>query len=315
MKTSMLIHPDELSKKWIDKLANAGINTLGIHPVGGREAANALKELVGLAKTTEYRSLIDYAKARGLKVEYEIHAASYLMPRELFATHPEYFRVDQQGNRTPEWNFCVSHPKALELFAQRAAMLAKDLYGSNKNYYFWLDDGRDYKCHCERCRTLSKSDQQLIVVNAVARKLRESDPDARVAYLAYIDTLEIPENADVESGVFLEYAPFEKYTAKGEYAQQRIEKAREMLVPLMKFFDKEPPKVLEYWYDNSLFSGWKKPPKQFRLDEKELFENVNEYHSLGFDYISTFACFLGEDYEALFGEVDVSHFARAVKDL
>ena len=39
MKTSVLIHPDELSKKWIDKLASAKINTLGIHPVGGREAA------------------------------------------------------------------------------------------------------------------------------------------------------------------------------------------------------------------------------------------------------------------------------------
>ena len=62
MKPSMLIHPNELSKKWIDKLVDAGVNTLGLHPVGGREAANALKELVSLANTTEYRNLIDYAK-------------------------------------------------------------------------------------------------------------------------------------------------------------------------------------------------------------------------------------------------------------
>jgi hypothetical protein len=33
------------------------------------------------------------------------------------------------------------------------------------------------------------------------------------------------------------------------------------------------------------------------------------YRSLGFEDFSSFACYLGEDYEALFGEVDVTPFA------
>lgn len=34
------------------------------------------------------------------------------------------------------------------------------------------------------------------------------------------------------------------------------------------------------------------------------------YREKGFEYISSFACFLGEDYEALYGAPDIAPFAR-----
>ena len=34
--------------------------------------------------------------------------------------------------------------------------------------------------------------------------------------------------------------------------------------------------------------------------------------AVGFDVISTFACFLGKDYEDLYGEVDITPFAKSV---
>ena len=46
MKSSMIIHPDELSKKWIDKLADARVTTIGIHPAGGKTAPETLRNLV-----------------------------------------------------------------------------------------------------------------------------------------------------------------------------------------------------------------------------------------------------------------------------
>ena len=312
MKTSMLIHPDEISKKWIDKLANAGVGVLGIHPVGGKRAAAALSDLVDTAKTPRFRSLIDYAKSLGLEIEYEVHAAGYLMPRELFATHPEYFRVNKEGQRSADWNFCVSNPSALELFAKRAAKLASDLYGSSKNYYFWMDDGRGFKCHCPKCRELSASDQQLIAVNAMLSEIKKTEPNAKMAYLAYMDSITVPSRVSAEKGVFLEYAPFEKYTAKGDGAAERIAIERKMIVPLMEFFHGEPCKVLEYFYDNSMFSGWKKPPAKFTLDEAKMRNEIKDYIELGFEYMSTFACFLGEDYESLYGDVSIIPFAKAV---
>lgn len=312
IKSSMIIHPDELSIRWIDKLAKAKITTLGIHPRGGAEAKQALEELVDQMKTPAYRKIIDYAKSKGLEIEYEMHTASYLLPRELYDEHPEYFRVNANGERTNDYNFCVSSPEVLEIIADRALNLALSLYGSSDNFYFWLDDGHDFKCHCEKCKNLSASDQQLIVLNAIQNKLKSKLPNARVAYLAYMDTIVTPRAITPEKGIFLEYAPFEKYTAKGENASVLIEQERKMLMPLSRFFDNEPKKVLEYWYDNSMFSSWKKPPKKFTLDEEVMRKDISDYKKAGFESIATFACYLGDDYVSLYGDVDVQPFASVL---
>ena len=315
MRDSMIIHPEELSKAWIDRLADADIGVIGIHPHGGGEATESLKNLLELLQTDEYRKLIDYAHSRGLDVEYEIHAAGYLMPRELFEAHPEYFRMNGKGERTKDWNFCVSNPEALELVAKNAAELALSLYGSSPEFYFRLDDGgHDVYCSCPECVKLSPSDQQMLVLNRILKKIREYVPEARMAYLAFMETVVPPTHVCPEEGIFLEYAPFEKYTAKGKNSAELIQREKEMIAPLMRFFEKEPKKVLEYWYDNSLFSRWKKPPVKFVLDGEAMRRDIAECRSQGFDCISTFACFLGKDYEELHGDVDITPFAECVLD-
>ena len=306
----LLIHPEELSKKWIDRMVREGVDVLGIHPVGGVKAADSLTDLLEMMKTPKYQELIDYAIDNKLEIEYEFHGAGYLMPKSLFEEHPEYFRMNLKGERVNDSNFCVSIEEALDLFAKRAAELALSLYGSNHNYYFWMDDGRDLYCHCPKCRNLSASDQQLIAVNAMQREIRKYIPDAKVAYLAYVDTIVPPKQIKPEEGVFLEYAPFEKYTANGENAQQLIEQEWNMIDPLLSFFGKEDAKVLEYWYDNSMYSLWKKPPKEFVLKETEMLQDIKSYRKIGFKSAATFACFLGEDYEKLYGEVDIRPFAE-----
>lgn len=313
MKSSMIIHPDELSELWIDKLVEAGVSTLGIHPAGGNLAYETLESLIALMKTPKYRALIDYARDRGLEIEYEIHAAGYLMPRDLFAEHPEYFRENEKGMRTNDMNFCVSNPEAMDLFAERAAELATSLYGSSHRFYFWMDDGHKIHCHCPKCRSLSPSDQQLLALEKALLKIREKLPDATLAYLAYMDTVVPPTRVPAPDGIFLEYAPLEKYTAKGENAEELIKREKEMMVSLIRYFENGTKKVLEYWYDNSLFSRWKKPPVRFELDEATMRREISEYKSVGFDSISTFACFLGADYNALYGDVDVKPFGDCVK--
>lgn len=305
MRSEILIHNEELSKEWIDRMADAGITTIGIHPAGGTAAVKALEKLMAFLADPEYRGLIDYAAERGLEIEYELHAAGYLMPRELFEEHPEYFRVNTNGDRVPDWNFCITNPEALDIVAKRAAKLATSLYRSAPRFYFWMDDSKDSNCHCPECSKLSPSDQQLLVVNAMLKEIKKYIPDAKMAYLAYQQTIPLPETVKPEEGVFLEYAPFEKYTAKGDDAPMLIERELRMTQPLMEFFGKEDVKLLEYWYDNSLFSGWKKPPKKFILDKEGMDKDIAHYKELGFDYIATFGCFLGKDYEELYGDKDV----------
>ena len=313
MTSGLIINPQDLSKRWIDRMADNSLDVLGIHSEGGKEAYKFVEELEELVDTPEYRTLIDYAKQRGVKIEYELHAAGYLIPRNMLSEHPEYFRMNERGERVNDWNFCVTNPDALALCVKRAARLASKLYGSEHNFYFWMDDGRDTHCMCENCRKYSPSEQQLIVVNAMLAEIRKTIPDAKMAYLAYFDSIVPPVKIAPSDGVFLEYAPFEKYTAVGEDAEEKKERERAMLEPLIESFRPEPPKVLEYWFDNSIFSGRVRPPKKFTLDEKLMRDDIPKYISLGFTSVTSFACFLGDDYHELWGDVDVKPYSEAIR--
>ena len=304
----LLIHPEELTKKWVDRMVENDIGILGIHPVGGRQAYLHLANMLEEQKKPEVRALYDYAAEKGLKIEYGIHAAGYLLPRALFAEHPEYFRVDENGERNPDLNFCFSNKEAMELFLENTAKLAKQLYGSSKRYFLWLDDAKDAHCHCPECRKLSPSDQQMTVLNAMVRRLRKDDPEASLAYLAYVTAITPPETVKPEEGIFLEYAPYERKMDRpvSEMPESEIENLKDLLA----FFGKENSVVLEYWYDNSLFSGYKKPPKVLVPNNDNVRADLDFYRALGFEDLSSFACYLGDDYDELFDSIDLTGIAE-----
>ncbi|MBQ7407843.1 MAG: DUF4838 domain-containing protein [Clostridia bacterium] len=304
MQTKLIIHPDEMSKQWVDVAKKNNIDVIGIHSVGNVNAHINLKNDLDLFQTKQYKSAVDYANLSGIKVEYEIHAVSYLLPRELFLTHPEYFRADENGVRMQNLNFCASNAEALEIIANNAVTLAEKLYGSTNNYFFWTDDIKNSYCKCEKCKNFSPSDQNLILMNAIIKKMREKDKNAKIAFLAYYDTVNLPKKVTPEKGVFLEYAPYERdlYAPASAVGEKEVE----LIKKLIEFFGKENSCVLEYWYDNSYFSGYKKPPKKLVVNNSIIKEDVQFYLNLGFENVSSFACFLGQDYRELYGEPDFS---------
>lgn len=316
MKKSLLVHPSELSKKWIDRLADNGFTTLGIHPEGGADAAITLGKLVDKFQDPSFTSLIDYAVERGLEIEYEFHSLSYLLPRSLFSSHPEYFRQNENGERTSDLNMCFSSDEALEIVGQNAAILSKKLYKSSNRYFFWIDDASGGKCNCDKCKSLSVSDQQMIVINAMQRTVRKENNEAMMAYLGYIDVLDAPKVVKPEDGIFLEYAPIYKWKRSPEELEKNKEliiKEKEASKILLEYFGKANSRVLEYWVDNSLFSRWKKPPKELNVGILELRNDLLYYSALGFESVSSFACYLGEDYEALYGEPHLEEFFEEFK--
>ena len=312
MKSEILIHTEELNRTWIDRMADAGVDILGLHPTGGKSAAASLERLVAELETPRFRELLDYAAERGLEIEYEMHAASYLMPRSLFDSHPEYFRMNEQGERIPDANFCVTNPEALELYAKNAALLARRLYRSRSDYYFWMDDTRGKTCCCPNCAAYSVAEQQLLVLNRVLRELRRDDPEARLAHIAYLDCLDVPQRVRAEEGIFLEFAPMERHICRTDPTHDTSVAEREacMMEPLLDAFGRKGAKVLEYWLDNSLFSRWKKPPKPFSADRAVVQAELLAYQNAGFETAATFGCFLGEDYEALHREPDITPYTN-----
>lgn len=307
MRSDILIHTEELSRRWIDRMADSGVEILGLHPTGGKTAADSLAHLVTSLEDRAFRELLDYAAARGLEIEYEMHAASYLLPRDLFESHPEYFRMDEDGARVRDTNFCVTNAEALEIYAANAAALAGKLYRSRPYYYFWLDDARGKSCRCPSCRRYSVAEQQLLVLNRVLRELKKTNPDAKLAHIAYLDCLDVPQQVEAEEGIFLEFAPMERHINRDDGTRYAEEEAR-MMLPLLDFFGRKDAKVLEYWLDNSLFSNWKKPPKIFRADREAVHADLDRYQAAGFETAATFGCFLGADYEALYGEADITPY-------
>ena len=309
MKIGLIAHPEELTKGEIAAFRAAGADVLGLHPVGGNKATSSLENLLIWLKTDKGRRLLSYARSLGLEIEYEMHAASFLIPREMFSSHPEYFR-EANGVRTNDYNFCVSSDEMLRLMAKNAAALGRVLSPDTHDYYFWLDDAENNRCECEKCRTLSASDQSLIVANAIADELRRFDSSARVCYLAYLGTLTPPKSVKPAPGVFLEYAPMKRDRSIPVWEDDNVKRE---LAALFTVFDPGEAKILEYWYDNSMFSNWKKPPKKFTPDNERIAREIEFYRSLGVGNVTSFACYLGADYEALYGAPDFSAINRVKK--
>jgi len=305
--TALLVHPDELTAAWIDRAADLGVGTLSIHPCGGAEAVRSLEDLLVRCGTPAFRDLIDRAYERGLRVEYEAHVGSWLVPRDLFRDHPEYFRADATGARRKDFNFCVSNPEALAQVVRRTKQLARGLYRSHPRYALWLDDVPDAVCQCAACRALGASDQQLLVLNRMLGALREVVPEAQLAYLAYFNTMHPPRKIRPAEGIFLEYAPINRTWDRPVAEQGKVVDPAE-LAGLLGIFGRENARVLEYWFDNSLFSKWRKPERKFTPRPAVLEKDLAWYAARGFGEVSSFACFLGPAYERRWGVPDLSSF-------
>ena len=78
------------------------------------------------------------------------------------------------------------------------------------------------------------------------------------------------------------------------------------LPELLAYFGKADAKVLDYWMDNSMFSGWKRPPKEFYLREAVCRADAAMYREMGFDAVTSFGCFLGQDYAELYGDTPLA---------
>lgn len=311
----IIVHPDELTYLLPKRLEIAGLNVLGIHPAGGRDAATTLDKAILLHKQQRQSEVINQIKSLGISVVYQAHVMSWLLPRTEFDKHPEWFRQDEHGRRVQDFNLCVSNQEALEYVEKRTAELAELLYTGSDHWYFWPDDIAGAICRCDKCRSLSASDQQMIMVNAMLRGLKKLNPSAKLCYLAYHDSITPPTVIKPDAGVFLEYAPFNRDHDKPLTDASSEKNASEIraLPGLFGLFGSKDATALDYWMDNSLRSGWKKPPKPFTLYESVLHEDVRFYSSLGFEAVTCFGCFLGSDYTALYGAPPFELYGKTLR--
>ena len=300
-RVGVVIDPLELDEKWVTRILEGQIHVLGLHP---NPKDSTPEQMERWLQSEENGRMLRFLTEHGVEVEWEGHVISWLLPRKMLETEPHWFRMNEEGFRTADWNMCCSCEDALEVVRKGAGQLARRLPSTSHRYHFWLDDVASGKCHCPRCATLSAADQAMTVYNAILEGIRRVDPQATACYLAYHDTNALPEKVMPQPGIFLEYAPFERDHQRPLNDPESLQNKRETkcLPALLERFGGQQAQVLDYWLDNSLFSGWTKPPKLFHMHEDVLREDAQYYRQMGFEILTSFACYLGKDYTDLYPE-------------
>ncbi|MBI3783465.1 MAG: DUF4838 domain-containing protein [Deltaproteobacteria bacterium] len=151
----------------------------------------------------------DFAR-RGIGVEYGGHVMPILLPRELFAQHPDYFPASPDGQRSELGNLCTSSHGAMATVSANAAQYVRDFPEMAALHIWGADLWKGGWCHCDQCRGVSVQDQSLRTCNAVAGGLKEAGIGVPVCYLAYHDTLDADLRQRPDDQVVCEFAPRER---------------------------------------------------------------------------------------------------------
>jgi hypothetical protein len=290
MRGVVLTSQDISTLDWPRMAHENGINTIGTHVVPGQVA-----EFIG---SEAGRRFLAECKKYNINVEHQLHAMNDLLPRELFETDSMMFRMDKNGRRVKQSNLCIHSQRALDTIAANAVKYARLLPATNNRYYFWIDDAQPM-CACSYCSQYSDSEQALIVENSIIKALREVDPQALLAHLAYANTLPAPRKVKPDEGVFLEFAPINR-----KYEKVLSDESPELMQYLkdnLEVFPVETAVVLEYWLDVSMFSRWKKPAVKLPWNKAVFEADIDMYAKIGISNITSFAVYIDDMYAKQYG--------------
>lgn len=302
--TGVVLIPDDFTlSDWPERVAAAGLRSLGLHH------SNSTKIVEQFVQSDDGRSVLERCARLGIQVEYELHAMRDLLPRDLFARYPEVFRMNSQGDRTPDANCCVHSPLALELIVENAVALCSRLKPTTHRYFLWGDDGAE-GCRCPKCAELSFSDQGLLLENHILTALRRHVPGATLAHLAYEPTYRPPTKVRPAPGIFLEFAPIRR---SYEMPLSGQPEHLEALDANLAWFGSEGSQALEYWIDASLYSHWVRPCPRVPDREELVAADAATYRSRGVQNLTSFGVMLDAEYVAMHGELPLQAYARGLQ--
>lgn len=283
---------------WPKRAREAGLTTLATH-ITPSQVAEFIQSERG-------KQFLEECKTYGIDVEHELHSMGDLLPRSLFEEDSTMFRMNEEGKRVADYNLCVHSEKAVKTVCDNAVKYAKILTPTTGRYFYWIDDAVPM-CKCPDCRGYSDSEQALLLENAIIKALRyEVDPEAMLAHLAYVNTLEPPVKVKPADGIFLEFAPIYRRWDKSLLdtgatswnTQQTITHGEHLrlLDENLKVFPVETAQVLEYWLDVSLFSGWKKPAVALPWNNQVFQEDIDVYAKRGIKHITSFGVYIDDKF-------------------
>jgi hypothetical protein len=134
-------------------------------------------------------------------------------------------------------------------------------------------------------------------------------------------TLKPPTQIRPEPGIFLEFAPIARRYDRplSDRAAQRLStdmthgEHLDCLDANLAVFGTEGAQVLEYWMDNSRFSGWKRDQVKLLPWNREVFlADIELYAARGIRHVTQFATWLDGWYVEHFGEPPVDEYGAGL---
>ena len=169
----------------VDISAKNKINTAFIHAGVGFGLSGPLGDVAGeLLK-------------RGMEIQTGGHGVQEFVPRSLFDTRPELFRM-ANGQRTPTGNICSSSQDAIDMITGK--VIEYFTYNPDVTVFrTWFEDvvGGSW-CECPFCEDITPTQQQYNVLAEVNRALREVYPNKKIDMLLYHETIEDISEIDAQ---------------------------------------------------------------------------------------------------------------------
>lgn len=198
------------------------------------------------------------------------HAYEAYIPYSEFAKHPEWFGL--VGGKRQPMQLCVSNPEV----QQRVIEGVLELFERNPQQQMASvepNDGGGY-CECDGCKAIgSPSDQAFYLANLVAKAVRARYPDKWVGLLSYAFHSE-PPRFPIEKGVYVQVTTGFRYTKLS--FEEQVSRIRQLGAD-----------VGLYDYYNVPEWSWDLPGASQAARFHELAENLQRYHRLGLNTVST----------------------------
>ncbi|MFA6175242.1 MAG: hypothetical protein WC765_01540 [Phycisphaerae bacterium] len=204
----------------------------------------------------------EIAAETGIRLEVGLHGMSELLPRKLFETRPELFRMfqpeDFNGKRMSDSNFCCNHPDSKRIVQENYRKKVQSLKGIYA-VHNWADDlPAGGWCLCPLCRSYTPTDQSMIAMRHFAEVIAQEKLPMRVPVIAYHDTMYPGKLVPAPKEGFLLYAPRERCYAHAlndpACAKNRFY-FKALQEWMAKFAGIDDAHTFEYYFDQILFRG------------------------------------------------------------
>lgn len=132
-------------------------------------------------------------------------------PEHYYETHPEYYKLLEDGTRFEfvnhfgSWPLCSRNPDVIQVLADNI------IYWIGQNptvdtIALWPMDGKRPMCCCPECSKFSEIENYVYAQNELARRIGEKHPNIKIDMLAYSGLFNCPDNLDLEPNLFIDEA-------------------------------------------------------------------------------------------------------------